>query len=123
MTIEKHEIKVSTTGVAGSASGTTVLALPLCELVAIYLDFHASAPATTDTTISSPGNPAALTLLTVSNSATDAWKYPSVNLHDNTGAAITGAYAPPIIHGNLSVALAQCDALTDALVATVYVRV
>ena len=123
MTIEKHELRVSTTGSAGSASGSSILALPLCELVAVHLNFHASAPATTDTTVKSPGNPASVTLLTVSNSATDAWYYPKVQKHDNTGAAITGDYADPVVHGNLSIDLAQCDALTDALVATIYIRV
>ena len=123
MSIEKHEIKVSTTGSAGSASGSAVLALPLCELVAVYLDYHASAPATTDVTVSSPGNPAALTVLTKSNNATDGWEYPKVQKDDNTGAAITGDYADPVIHGNLLVEVAQADALTDCVVVTVYVRV
>lgn len=121
--IEHHQVKVSTTGSAGSASGSAVLALPLCELVAVYLDYHASAPATTDVTITSPGNPAAVTILTRSNSATDGWFYPSINLHDNTAAAVTGAYAAPPIHGNLSVSVAQADALTDCVILDVYVRI
>ncbi len=122
MPIEKHEIKVSTTGGDASATGSTVLALPLCELVAVYCDFHATAPASTDTTISSPGNPAALTLLTITNYAKDGWYYPTVQKDNNEGAAITGDYAQPVIHGNLSISLAGSNALTDALVATVYVR-
>lgn len=121
--IEKHEITVTTTGSAGSAVGSTVKALPLSELVALYVNFHASAPATTDTTISSPGNPVALTLLTITNSATDAWYYPAVQKDDNTGSAITGDYAQPVIHGNLLVELAQADALTDCVVVTAYIRV
>ena len=123
MSIEKHEIKISTTGSAGSASGSAILALPLCELVAVYLNYHASAPATTDVTISSPGNPAALTILTRSNSATDGWFYPHVNDHDNAAAAVTGSYSDPVVHGNLLIEVAQADALTDCLVLTTYVRV
>ena len=87
------------------------------------MDFHASAPASTDTTLSSPGDPVAVTLLTITNSATDAWYYPSIQLDDNSGSAITGAYIPAIVHGNLLVELAGCDALTDALTLTLFVRV
>ena len=44
-------------------------------------------------------------------------------MDDNAGAAITGAYVPAIIHGNLLVELAGSDALTDALPLTIFVRV
>ena len=123
MAIERHTIKVSTTGSDASATGSLVVALPYCELLAGYFHFHADAPASTDTTLSSPGDPVSVTLLTITNSATDAWVYPSIQLDDNTASAITGAYIPALIHGNLLVELAGCDALTDALTLTVFVRV
>ena len=123
MAIEKHTIKVSTTGSDASATGSLVTALPYSELIAVRMDFHASAPASTDTTLSSPGDPVAVTLLTVTNSATDAWYYPSIQLDGNSASAITGAYVPAIIHGNLLTELAGSDALTDALVMTIWVRV
>ena len=123
MAIEKHVIKVSTTGSSGSATGSLVTALPPCELRAVYITFHASAPASTDTTLSSPGDPVSVTLLTVTNSATDAWYYPSIQMDDNSGSAITGAYVPGLIHGNLLTELAGCDALTDALVMSIFVRI
>lgn len=123
MTIEKHELKVSTTGSAGSATGSAVLSVPLSELLAVYVDYHASAPATTDLTLSSPGNPAAVTILTLTNVNTDGWYYPKVQKHDNTGSAITGDYANPIIHGNILLDIAQGDALTDIVVLTVYLKV
>ena len=123
MPIEKHTIKVSTTGSSGSATGSLVPALPYCELLAARLDFHASAPGTTDTTLSSPGGPVSVTLLTITNSATDAWYYPTHQLDDSSGSAITGAYIPAVIHGNLLTELAGCDALTDALTMTIFVRV
>ena len=123
MAIEKHTVKVSTTGSDASATGSLVTALPYCELLAVYMNFHADAPASTDTTLSSPGDPVAVTLLTVTNSATDAWYYPSIQLDDNSASAITGAYVPAIIHGNLLTELAGSDALTDALVMTIWVRV
>ena len=123
MAIEKHIIKVSTTGSDASATGSRVTALPYCELLAVRMDFHASAPGTTDTTLSSPGGPVAVTLLTVSNSVTDAWYYPTHQLDDSSGSAITGAYIPAVIHGNLLTEVAGSDALTDALVMTIFVRV
>ena len=122
MAIEKHTVKVSTTGSDASATGSLVTALPYSELIAVRMDFHASAPASTDTTLSSPGDPVAVTLLTVTNSATDAWYYPSIQLDDNSGSAITGAYVPAIVHGNLLVELAGSDALTDALTLTIFIR-
>ena len=123
MAIEKYTIKVSTTGSDASATGSRVVPLPYCEIIAARMDFHASAPGTTDTTLSSPGDPVSVTLLTVTNSATDAWYYPSIQLDDNSGSAITGAYVPAIVHGNLLVELAGSDALTDALTLTLFVRV
>ena len=123
MAIEKHIIKVSTTGSDASATGSRVTALPYCELLAVRMDFHASAPGTTDTTLASPGGPVSVTLLTVSNSVTDAWYYPTHQLDDSSGSAITGAYIPAVIHGNLLTELAGSDALTDALVMTIFVRV
>ena len=123
MAIEKHTVKVSTTGSDASATGSLVTALPWCELIAVYMDFHASAPASTDTTLSSPGGPVSVTLLTVTNSATDAWFYPTHQLDDASASAITGAYIPAIIHGNLLTEIAGCDALTDALTLTLFVRV
>ena len=123
MAIEKHTVKVSTTGSDASATGSLVTALPYCELLAAQMNFPASAPASTDTTLSSPGGPVALTLLTITNSATDAWYYPTHQLDDSSGSAITGAYIPAVIHGNLLTELAGCDALTDALVMTIFVRV
>lgn len=123
MAIEKHTIKVSTTGSDASATGSLVTALPYCELLAVRMDFHASAPGTTDTTLSSSGSPVSVALLTLTNTATDAWYYPTHQLDDATGGAITGAYIPAIVHGNLLTELAGCNALTDALTMTVFVRV
>jgi len=122
MAIERHIIKVSTTGSDASATGSLVTALPYSELLAVYMNFHADAPASTDTTLSSPGDPVSVTLLTVTNSATDAWFYPTHQLDDASASAITGAYIPAIIHGNLLTELAGSDALTDALTMTIFVR-
>ena len=123
MAIEFKELKVSTVGSAGSATGSSVLSVPLSELLAVYLDFHSSAPSSTDTTVTLIGNPASLVVLTESNSATDVWRYPKTQDHDNVGSAITGSYSAPVIHGrHIQIDLAQCNGLTNALVATLMIR-
>ncbi len=122
MTIEKFEIKITTTGSAGSASGSGHSATPLGQLVALHLDYHASAPATTDVTVTAPGNPAALTVLTLSDNNTDGWYFPKTQDHDNTGSAVTGSYSDPLLHLGVDISVAQADALTNAVVATLFVR-
>ncbi len=128
MTIELHKISVTTAGVAGSALGSAIKAVPRGKVKAIYIDYHGSAPATSDVTIKSladsTGNPPDVTILTRSNSATDGWFYPKVQKHDNAGAAITGDYDDPVVHGGvLSVAVAQADALADCVVVYFYLEV
>ena len=112
-------IPVTTTGSAASATGSATSDALYGEIVDIYLDFHASAPATTDTTIAYAdrgGN-----ILVVSNSATDALIAPRQKTVDSANAAITDSYGPFVVNGSLTVSLAGSDALTNALVA--YVRV
>lgn len=122
MTIRSYTVAISTTGSAGSASGSAVLALPLCELVALHLDYHASAPATTDVTVTAIGNPASVTVMTRTSSATDGWFYPKVQKHDSSASAITGDYADPVVHSNLLIEVGEANALTDCVTVTVYVR-
>ncbi len=122
MTIEKFEIKLSTTGSAGSATASGHAATPIGQLVALHLNYT-SQPATTDITVTAPSNPAALTILTLSNANTDAWFFPKTQDHDNVGAAITGSYSDPLLHNGVDIAVAQGDAVTDGVIATLYVRV
>ena len=121
MTIEKFEIKISGAGSAGTATGSGHRATPIGELVAIHMNFT-SAPSTTDTTITAPGNPAALTILTLTNVNSDGWYFPKVQDHDNVGAAITGSYSHPLLHNGVDISIAQADVVTDELIATLYVR-
>ena len=63
------------------------------ELLAIYLTYNGSPPAgTTDVIISTAGTapaPASVTLLTVTNAATDAAFYPRIPAQDATGTDVT----------------------------------
>lgn len=117
MPIVTYTITVDTTGSAGSATGTATSELIMGELIDIYLNYHGNAPNTTDTTISmANGN-----ILVSSNSATDALVAPRLKCVDNAGAAITNSYERFLINGTVSITLAQCDALSGALVATLRV--
>lgn len=112
-------IPVTTTGTAGSATGSGVSDALNGWIIDVYLDFHASTPATTDTTIAYTtlgGN-----ILVVTDSATDARIAPRQKLVDNANSAITNSNDRFAVDGTLTVSLAQADALTNAVVA--YVRI
>ena len=124
MSIERVQITVSTTGGSGSATGSNAAAVPRGRLVAVYLDYHASAPGTTDVTFTATGDPASRLLLTVTNSNTDAWVFPGDQMDSESAAAVTGAYQSSLLHGfGLTIALAGSDPLTGALVADAFIEV
>ena len=115
-------VSVTTTGSAGSATGSGTTSYPIIgEILGIYLNFHASAPATTDTTIATTNAPV-FNILVVSNSATDAYKAPRSGAVDAANAAITNSNVPFVVADTITVSLAQCDALTGAVVATIWYR-
>ena len=116
-------IGVTTTGSAGSATGSDTLVIPVCGYLEwVYLDYHASAPGgTTDVTISDAHTPPNRTLLTVSNNATDGCyvaRSPAVNA---SNSAITNSSEKWAITGDLTVSVAQSNALTDCVTAYVCV--
>lgn len=118
MEICQEIVKVTTTGSDGSATGSATSAVLKGLLLDIYLDFHASAPNTTDTTVvfaERGGN-----ILVVSNSVTDGLFHPRAKPVDNANAAITNAHDKFALNGRITVSLADCNALTNAVVA--YIR-
>lgn len=119
MSITTYAIPVTTTGSAGSATGSATSETIIGELIDVYLDFHASAPATTDTTIAFGVRGG--TILAVSNSATDALIAPRQKLVDNANTAITNSFDCFYLNQSVTISVAQCDALAPAV--TVYLRV
>jgi hypothetical protein len=110
-----QKLSIDTAGGAGAAvgSGSTI---PITGfLLDVYLDYNAAAPATTDVTISDAtfGN-----IVVKSNNATDIWIAPRKQTVD-VAAGDTGSYDLIPLNGVSTIAIAQCDALTAALVATV----
>ena len=119
MGIGTETIKVTTTGSAGSATGSASSGAALVGWIEdVYIDYHASAPATTDVTLSFAtrgGN-----ILVVSDSKTDK-RYPVRDTpYFSDGTAMTDALARVCVNDNLTVSVAGCDALTNAVV--VYIK-
>lgn len=112
MRVETEIIAVTTTGTAGSATGTANSRVINGLLLDVYLDYHASAPATTDVTIEyAEGDD----ILLVSNSATDARIAPRQKPVDNANAAITNGNDKFPLAGEITVSVAQSNALAPAV--------
>jgi len=110
-----QQVAITTTGSAGSATGSGATIPIQGFLLDVFIDYHASAPATTDVTISDStfGN-----VLVKSNNATDIWLAPRKDTVDSA-AAFTGGYDLIPINSSLTIAVAQADALTDCVIVTV----
>lgn len=117
--VKRYIVNVTTTGSAGSATGDGYSKAVSGFLVGAYFDFHASAPATTDTTVTDVAT--GRTILTLTNTVTDAMHVVQKQASDNTGTAISGAYAYSPIDGEIKISLAQCDALTNAVQVHLYI--
>src|SRR3990167_8558574 len=117
--IRSFVVPVTTAGGAGVAAGNASTTETIEGfLLDISLEYHASAPGTTDVVITQSGTPTAI--LTVSNNATDgryAVRDAAVNVA--AGAAITNSFVLIPVNGTFAASVAQCDALTAAVTATI----
>jgi hypothetical protein len=116
--IASVQITVNTAGNAGAAAGSASSPAVYGELLDVTIDYHADAPNTTDLTLAHGGS----TFLTLTDTKTDTVKRPMVQGHDAAGSAVAGAYARILLSGPVTVTLAQCDALTAAVVVTLRIR-
>jgi hypothetical protein len=118
--IETYVVIVNTSGSAGAAAGNAD-SKPINGLLqSVFLDFNASAPGTTDTVVALKDG---ATLLSLSNTAGDAFVHPRARLVDSSNTAITDTQDRLPINGEVNVAVSQSDALTPALTAYLYVYV
>lgn len=115
--IHRHQWTVTASGTTGTATSDRPLN---GRLLAVHLNFSAGMAATCDTTITrtSDGAMPVETLLTISNSATDAWYRPRVAVQSTAGANIVGATDTFEIDGYLTVSLAQATT-TETVTVTV----
>jgi len=115
-------VSVTTTGTAGSAAGNADSEAFIGEIVGIELNWHASAPATSDVTITSKRT--GIEIASEDNVVTDKYIAPVIFGEDSGGVALTGDVTPRhrCVDQGVNVAVAGCDALTGALVATILYR-
>lgn len=106
--IHSYTINVTTTGSAGSATGSGTSSSPVNgRLLAVHIDFTSQA-ATTDVTITS--TQPTQTLLVTTDVNTDGWFYPRVLLDSTAGADLTAVYDAAPIDAYVSVAVGQGNA-------------
>lgn len=124
--IRKHRVTLTTTGSAGSAVATSTLTVGRPGFVrAIAVDYHASAPVTTDLVIKAD-SASGVTLFTNTSSATDiAAKPVGMPGIDEANAALAATDSSsggwPFGTG-LYFDVAQADALTGAVVVDVWLE-
>ena len=105
--IRTYVIDITTTGTAGSATGSGTTTRPVNgHLEAVKVDFTSQA-ATADTTIvDGMGQP----ILTLTNSNTDAWYYPHPDIHDPTGSVLNKHTGPFAIDSYITASITQSNA-------------
>lgn len=115
------KIKVTTVGENAAAVGSAQTEALHGFLLDVFLDYHASAPNTTDVTIAYTergGN-----LLTVANNVTDGLYAPRQKPVDNANSAITNAHDRFPLNQPLTISVAESNALTACVTAHIrYLR-
>lgn len=116
-----HIIRVTTTGSAGSATGTADTATVVRGLIyAVYVDYHASAPGTTTVDLDEVGG-MGQKIVDLAAGNTDRALYPRVTETNNAGTAGSGTTYYLVDGQPLRVTVAASNALTDAVVVRVQV--
>lgn len=125
-----HRIDFSTgaaAGADGSATSTGYSHPIFGEVLKVYVGFQGSPPAgTTDFTLSDEGDPASETIVTITDSATDAAFCPRRLLETNDGTDLTydgtrKVYGPYVVAGRLEATIAGANA-ADYCDVTVWYR-
>ena len=125
--IRSETIKVTTAGTDAAAVGATNSTAPICgKILKVRLDYNASAPATTDVTITERvGSTNWETIHTETDSKTDVTRYPRRPVEDASETTVTydatnEIYEPFVVDGYVRVAVAGSNALTNCVVATIF---
>jgi hypothetical protein len=116
--INQEQLTLTATGAAGSATGSQVSSNPVRgHMYAVHLDYAAGISSTTDITLATQNAPV-VTIMTISNNATDGWYYPAVEQTSNVGAGLS-VYDRPPMADYLSVSAAQTTSSTSVVTVTV----
>jgi hypothetical protein len=117
MNIEIETFTITTTGNAGSATGTATSKLLYGRLLDVHIAYHASAPVTTVVDVSTSVR--ATHLLTAPASKTTTLFTPRVAICDLAGASpTTKIFDLCTLNTPVVVTVTACNALTDAVVVT-----
>lgn len=99
----------TSTGGAGASTATATTTSPIHgTILAVYVQYLGSPPAgTTDITLKTTGTasgaPPTMTILAITNAATDGWFRPRVPEHlSTTGAVIADSYDWPVVMDTLT---------------------
>jgi hypothetical protein len=124
--IKSVDIAVTTTGADGSATGSARTNYAIVgRILALQHNFHASAPSTTDVTVTEQsGTTTIQTIQVETSSKTDVVRYPRTPVQDAAEADVTydgsnEIYEPFCVANPIDVAVAQANALTDCVIVTV----
>ena len=124
--IDTVRIEATTTGSAGSATGTGVSEhVVKGKVLRVDINYHASAPASTDITLAQTNEVVAANIVAKDNSATDATYYPRVQVTNNGGTGLTLEGSEPmaepyVVCDTLTLTVSGSNALTNCVVADVY---
>jgi hypothetical protein len=84
------------------------------RVVGIYVKYNDSPPgATTDVVIKTKGTspaPPTYNLLSLTDGATDGWRYPQQQIHTTAGVAIDAEYTPLLVDDYINVKIDQANA-------------
>ncbi len=114
-------------GEDGSATATGYTDGPVAgRVLAVHVDYLDSPPATTDFTLKDMGDPAAESIVSLADQATDIKIYPRRLVETNDGADLTydgtrKVYEPYVVHGRLAGVIAQANA-ADSCTVTVWLE-
>jgi hypothetical protein len=123
MAIRRTTITVTgATGGAGAATATANSDAPVCGIImAVHLAYTDSPPAgTTDVTIAEATNSPAMSVLTVTDGATDGWRFPMAQAVSQAGATLTNQGYPIAVSDYLKVTIAQANDADGVVVTIVY---
>ena len=127
--IKRAQIKVTTTGLTGAAVGTGRTAETVSGIIRrIDVNYNASCHANTDVTMVQDNEQIATNIISLTDQKIDKTIYPAVAVMDSGGTALTydgtnEIYVPMAVDGELIASVADCDALTDAVVIDIYYEV
>lgn len=101
-------------GGAGAATATGYSPTVSGRVLAVYVAYSGTPPATTDVTLQDDDDPAEENIVNLADNNTDTKLYPRRQVEDNADNDLTydgtrGVYEPYVVHGRLKATIAQAN--------------